>query len=104
MEIAEGLYAFISLNLDGPMYLNREGTAELGNGFELLRRYCIDCQGADEELRAAGKQKFFGFHRINDLRKLDDGLNEWEDLRRKWCAALHDDDVFALLRILYRST
>ena len=98
MEIAEGLYSFISLNLDAACYLNRERTAELGNGFELLRRYCIDCQGADQELRAAGKHRFFGFHGISDIRKLDKGLDEWEDLRRKWCHTLPDDDVYALLK------
>ena len=98
MEIAEALYSFISLNIDSHMYLNRERTAEMGNGFELLRRYCVDCQGADEELRAVGKQRFFGFRRVQNLGKLDDALDEWEDLRRKWCPSLPDDDIYALLK------
>ena len=84
-DLAESLYTFVSKYISDSMYESRERVAEMGNGFELWRRYHEDYRGGNREVREDGQHEFLTFSRCDSMNQLSDHLDRWEDLRRRWC-------------------
>ena len=71
--------------------------ANVGNGFEIWRRFAFDHKGGDRELREDGQMRFVNFPHCPDLAKLSQKLEEWEHLRRTHCLGMPDAQTFMLL-------
>ena len=97
-QVAESLYTFISEFISDGLYEGRERAAELGNGFELWRRYHEDFRGGDKEVRESAQHEFLTFGRVDHIKHLSNHLDKWEDLRRRWCMDFPDTQTFTLLK------
>ena len=96
--LAESLYTFISEFISDGLYEGRERAAELGNGFELWRRYHEDFRGGDREVRECAQHEFQTFGRVDNIKQLSAHLDKWEDLRRRWCMDYPDSQTFGMLK------
>ena len=88
--LAETLYGFISDFVNDQVLNNLDQITDVGNGFEVWRRFAFDHKGGDRELREDGQMRFLNFPQCSDLQKLSTRLDEWDHLRRNHCLGMPD--------------
>ena len=102
-NLAESFYAFIGKFISNALYIARDQIAEVGNGFEIWRRYHLEFRGGEREMQEDGLNQFMTFPRCNDVKKLDTHLDMWEKLKREHCMNLDDGFAYNLLHNLLPS-
>ena len=95
--LAESFYSFLGKFISNALYNARDQIAEVGNGFEVWRRYHLEFRGAEKEIHEDGLNQFVTFPRCSDVKRLDNHLDLWSKLRREHCMNLDDGFAFNLL-------